>query len=94
MLNGVAVGFPKSYFIQVGAPDDSSWIPLGTYTDQPNSAGVVTIQLPQNPSGAPSRFGETYGKTYGVMISPTVLGLDNNNQYDFQLAQVGFTGYY
>ena len=93
-LNGVALGFPKSYSIQVTAPDNSSWIPLGTYTNQPNSAGVVTIPLPQAPSAAPSTFGITYGKTYGVMITPTTLSVDNNNNYVFQLAQVGFTGYY
>jgi hypothetical protein len=94
MLNGVPQAFPQSYFIQVSAPDNSSWIPLGTYTNQPNSAGVVTIPLPQNPSGAPSEFGVTYGKTYGVMITPKVLGVDSNNNHYFQLAQVGFTGYY
>jgi hypothetical protein len=83
MENGVPLGFPQSYKIWVTSPNNSTWVPLGTFTNQPNKiTGIANIQLPE------------LVQTYGVLIIPEILGTDNFKNHFFQMAKVGLIGYY
>lgn len=81
MVNGIVRGFPQSYFIYVASPDNSSWIYVNRYTNQPDSTGRVMIKLDQ-----------TY-TTNGIMIWPELLGKDANNNYYFQLAELNIKNF-
>lgn len=86
MLNGVPQAFPLSYevftTISPSTNDNSTWTSQGTFSTQPNSAGTVTIPVPQA------------GQIYGVKILPLALGADSFDNAYFQLAQIGLSGYY
>jgi hypothetical protein len=79
-INGVPWGFPAMYDISVTTPDNTNWVYQGRYTTQPNDSGVATIQLPSAVS------------TYGVMITPVVLGVDPYGNHYFQMAEIGVQG--
>jgi hypothetical protein len=76
MVSGRPFGFPLVYTIQVTNPTNSAWVKVGEYSIQPDSSGVVTINLPR-----------TY-MTLGVMVIPKELGTDDRGTYYFQLAEV------
>jgi hypothetical protein len=71
--------FPTSYSIYVTDSGNTAWIGVGTYAAQPAANGLVGIALP------------AIYKTWGVMIIPQGLGLDDNGTPIFQVCglQVG-----
>lgn len=77
MSNGKALGFPQTYDIDLTAPDNSSWVPIGTFSTQPDpSTGEAIVALPNAYS------------TYGVMVTPETLGMDDVGNYIFQVAEI------
>lgn len=76
MAGGKALGFPTFYDLYLTAPDNSGWNFVGQYGSQPGPSGVVRIPLVES------------FYTYGVMIVPRALGVDNNGSYFFQLAGI------
>jgi len=76
MANGVPLGFPQVYWVYVTDPTNSSWIPIGTYTAQPDQTGTVLIHLPSE------------RLTVGVMVVAYRLGVDDHNNHYFQMAEV------
>lgn len=75
MYKGKALGFPKRYNIFVTSADNSRWILSGSFSTQPDANGFVTIPLhPQ--------------QTYGVLITPTELGRDDNNAFFLQMDEI------
>jgi hypothetical protein len=80
MLNGVVLGFPRNYDVYVTSPTNSEWVYIGNYQTQPDVNGFVVINLPAGT------------QTYGTMIWPTVSGMDNYNNYYFQMAEVQLQG--
>ena len=79
MYNGMALGFPKSYNLYVTSPENTSWINLGTFSNQPDTSVTVTLTF------APL-------KTHGVHIVPLELGKDNEGNYYFQLSELEIYG--
>ena len=76
-MNGSApMCFPERYALHVTSPDNASWIPLGEFTNQPDSNGDATITI-----GSRS--------TLGVLITPITLRPDSNGNHYFQIAEVG-----
>ena len=76
MNNGVALGFPKTYSIYLTDATNSKWVSVGQFTQQPDANGTAAINL-----------GQSYS-TWGALISPTVLGVDDHGNHYFQLAEV------
>ena len=76
--NGVqkSLAFPKKYKLFLRSPDNSTWVLLGNYTSQPDVSGTVTISL------------DTPRQTYGVLMVPSVLGVDNYGNHYFQLQEM------
>ncbi|MCH8620408.1 hypothetical protein [Undibacterium sp. TS12] len=72
-INGKMQGFPPSYNVYLTAADNSSWVPIGTFSQQPDVTGVATITLP------------TSMATYGILIYPVTFGADNYGNRVFQL---------
>ena len=84
MVDGVPELFPPSYeiFTTTTASSNSNWTSQGVFSTQPNSAGTVTIPVPEA------------GQVYGVKIQPLTLTADSFENIYFQLAQIGLSGYY
>jgi hypothetical protein len=80
MVNGNALGFPTQYSVYRTASDNSSWVPVGTVSTQPDASGRAVIQLP------------AAVKTYGVMIVPKTLSADKYGNHYFQMADVQMLG--
>ncbi len=78
MQDGVALAFPYVYDIHVTSADNSQWVHVGTFTNQPDANGNVNINLPQ-----------VY-KTYGVLITPRDLGADDFGNNYIQMCGVQF----
>jgi hypothetical protein len=78
MINGKASGFPLQYDIYVTSANNSNWISVGHFSDQPDAQGVATIDL------------GGYYSTFGVQIIPTVLGVDDHGDHYFQMSKVRF----
>lgn len=74
--NGQMLGFPASYNIYVTSADNSYWISLGTFAQQPNAGGVATINLPSPIT------------TWGIQIIPVAIGRDDVGNYVFQLNEI------
>jgi hypothetical protein len=74
--NGQMLGFPASYNIYVTSADNTYWISLGTFSQQPNAGGVATINLPGPMT------------TWGIQIIPVAIGRDNVGNYVFQLNEI------
>lgn len=74
--NGQMLGFPASYNIYVTSADNTSWISLGTFAQQPNGGGVATINLPGPIT------------TWGIQIVPVAIGRDDVGNYVFQLNEI------
>ena len=79
-LNGAVLAFPQNYDVYVSSPTNSEWVYIGNYQTQPDVNGFVVINLPAGT------------QTYGTLIVPTVLGVDNNKNYYFQMAEVQMQG--
>jgi hypothetical protein len=73
---GQMLGFPASYNIYLTSADNSQWISMGTFSQQPNGSGVATINL-----SSPTT-------TWGIQIVPTSIGTDNVGNYVFQLNEI------
>lgn len=76
-LGDQAYGFPQNYQLSVTTPDNSSWIDVGNYSNQPGPDGFAHIVLPEEYS------------TWGIMITPTTLTTDPSGNYYFQVAEIG-----
>jgi hypothetical protein len=76
MLSGVPSAFPLSYGIYVTKPQNTGWVYVGNYTNQPNASGAVKIALPQIYS------------THGVWLVPQTLGADPYGTHYFQLREL------
>ncbi len=76
MMNGVPQGFPARYRIYLTSPDQSRWIDVGEFGDQPDVQGFAVVRLPQIYS------------TWGIQFVPTVIGRDNGGGLYFQLAEI------
>jgi hypothetical protein len=74
---GQVQAFPATYQVYLTSADNSQWLLVGTYSNQPDTSGKVLLSL-----------GASYS-TYGVMIVPTALGLDSFENAYFQLADIG-----
>lgn len=74
--NGQMLGFPASYNIYVTSADNTYWISLGTFAQQPDAAGVATINLPSPMT------------TWGIQIVPVAIGRDDVGNYVFQLNEI------
>jgi hypothetical protein len=74
--NGQMLGFPASYNIYVTSADNTYWISLGTFAQQPNAGGVATISLPSPIT------------TWGIQIIPVAIGRDDVGNYVFQLNEI------
>ena len=79
-LNGQVLGFPRRYDLFLTSPDNSSWQKVGFFSNQPNTDGIAVVSLPSEMV------------TYGVMIVPTVLGVDNYNVHYLQIAEMALAG--
>jgi hypothetical protein len=66
-------GFPVSYNVHVW---NGAWNFSGTFTQQPDSLGVVSLSIPAV-SGATA-----------VRVTPNQLGTDTNGKYYFQMAEL------
>jgi hypothetical protein len=77
---GPALGFPKRYQVLAQDPKTLKWISEGIFTTQPDTNGLVTLSLVNVRS------------TSTVRIFPLNFGLDENQNYIFQLAEVGLLG--
>lgn len=75
-IKGVMQGFPPSYNIYLTSADNSRWVSIGTFSQQPDVTGVVTINLP------------TATTTYGILISPASFGVDGYGNHAFQLTAI------
>jgi hypothetical protein len=75
--NGQPLGFPKAYRVYVTAPDNSRWNYVGRFVTQPTNK-VATLN-----------FIREY-ETYGVLIEVEKLGVDDNRDHYFQLAEIRF----
>ena len=73
---GNMLGFPASYNIYLTSADNSRWVSMGTFSQQPNAGGYATINLP----------GPT--TTYGIQIVPVSFGRDDVGNYVFQLNEI------
>jgi hypothetical protein len=78
MVNGKTSGFPRQYDVYVTTPNNSKWVLVGHFSNQPDAQGVATIDL-----------GEYYS-TYGVQIVPTTLGVDDHGDHYFQMSKIKF----
>lgn len=76
MANGAPMCFPAKYLLYVTSPDNSTWVPLGEFTNQPNGNGDATIDIG-------SRVCQ------GVLITPVTLRPDSNGNHYFQIAEIG-----
>jgi hypothetical protein len=73
---GEPLGFPLTYDVYVTSSNNKKWEFVGHFSTPPNLNGVATLSL-----------GATY-TTYGVQIVPTTLGMDENRQFRFEMAEV------
>lgn len=78
-VNASVVAFPRRYSVYLTAPDNSSWVYIGNFSTQPTN-GVVELDV---------RSGGVARRTYGVLISPTLLGADDHGNSYFQLSELG-----
>ena len=76
LYNGQIQAFPPSYDIYLGSPDNTRWDLIGTFTNQPDASGKVTITL------------NKYYRTAGVLIIPKTLGVDAYGNHYFQMAEI------
>lgn len=77
MFNGALRAFPKRYRIYLTSADNSRWVSIGEFRNQPASGEAVTgINLPA-----------TYS-THGILIAPLELGQDENGAYAFQISEL------
>jgi hypothetical protein len=74
--HGEPLGFPLTYDVYVTSSNNSKWEFVGHFSTPPNLKGVASLSL-----------GATY-TTYGVQIVPTTLGMDENRQFRFEMAEV------
>lgn len=73
---GSPLGFPRKYSVYVTSSDNTRWVFVGSYTNQPDSNGNVTIQFPQS------------YRTHGVYILPSELGADESNDRYLQMCEL------
>jgi hypothetical protein len=74
MFNEVPLGYATKYKIWLTSYDNSRWIDIGNFiTPTPAADGTATIS-----------FGGSYF-TYGIMLQPITLGIDNIAAHYFQL---------
>lgn len=69
------LAFPTAYIVYVTSPDNTKWNEVKTFTDQPDANGNVVLSI-----GPYS--------TFGVMIVPISLGVDDYNNHYFQLCEL------
>lgn len=74
--NGAVLGFATNYDVYLTASDNSRWNYVGNFNAAAGAGGVAKISL-----------GSSY-QTYGVLIIPRVLGVDDNGAHFFQLAEI------
>jgi hypothetical protein len=83
MREGQPSGFPQIYFVLILNADWGGWTYAGTFSDQPDSAGIALVNL-----------GTTY-QTNGALIIPAELGQDTaTGSYLFEMAEVVFASGY
>jgi hypothetical protein len=75
--SGRVQAFPSTYRVYISSPDNTAWVDLGSYSNQPDVSGRLNLRL-----------GGTY-TTYAVLIIPTALGTDIYGGYYFQMADLG-----
>ena len=81
MANGRPQGFPKLYEVFVADDNDPNrWIDIGSFGQQPDSLGVVSIDL-----------GGFY-LTQAIKIVPRVMGTDDYKNYYLQVAELRVMG--
>lgn len=77
---GTNYGFPAEYDLYVTAIDNSAWVKVGNFSNQPDANHQAVIDL------------GTARPTYGILIVPTKFGTDNYGSYVFQMAEIELKG--
>jgi hypothetical protein len=72
MSNGVPQAFPSAYQVSITNSDNTAWVSLGTFTQQPDANGQVVLNFP-------------IAVTAGVLIQPVTLGVDGYGNHYFSL---------
>lgn len=76
MWGSIVMCFPEKYTLYVTSPDNTSWVALGEFTNQPNASGDVVIDV-------------GIRECQGMLIVPSIAGADTNGNRYFQIAEVG-----
>lgn len=71
------LGFPQVYRVFLTNPQNTAWLEIGVFSNQPDVTGQVDILLKSEKVSS-----------FGVLIVPQKLGADDYGNYYFQLADV------
>jgi hypothetical protein len=73
VVAGKLEGFPKSYQIYATDAANNTWVLVGTFSTQPQSNGIAHVTFPAEV------------RTWGVMVIPQDIGVDDSGTHYFQL---------
>ena len=76
--DGKMQAFPSQYELFLTSSDNTRWVSMGIFGVQPNPLGQVDIKL------------SPY-LTYGVLVRPITMTVDDNGAYYFQLCDLKLT---